>query len=101
MNIANAVLWWNEETRDVQITERPMRIGFCKGNWCDIGANNSFWKALHEDRKILFFMTAAICLSATKNIPIGNFLNAFSQVSEMSHVLVDFNGMDFEKEEVA
>ena len=88
ISVSNAVVWVNNETREILVAPRetgdghywddPERHGY-KGHWGDpIGANYAPWKDMTDDQRVQLMLETAIDL-AMDGFAMADVLRAFAQ----------------------
>ena len=88
MQIKDAMMIWDEYTRQVDIVKRgQMPKDPDGGYFYSTGACWSAWKELTDEQRVIVLFTTAIKQSNECNIPIGTFFNALKKVNEICDVL--------------
>jgi len=88
MKIKDAMMLWDEETRDVAIAQRgPDKHG--RKLWHSTGACWSFWKDMDNNERMILFLVTALKQSTICNIPIGNFKKALMDIDEIKECFIE------------
>jgi hypothetical protein len=83
MKIKEAMLIWNEDTKDVVVASKNEKRTDLDGYFFSTGACWTEWHDMTTEEQMIVFLVAALKHSTINNIPIGNFKKALLEIDEI------------------